>query len=92
MARTYPSPHAAAYLNSRASEQSSACRSTLVASKEVVLCVSPNGRSYVVDRHRTSLLAGLTTAKVIAQDGRESRCRDAPTRTFVDAAWARWGR
>ncbi|MER5360123.1 hypothetical protein [Streptomyces sp. NPDC002785] len=39
--------------------------------KEVVLCVSPNGRSYVVDWHRTSLLAGLTTARVIAQDGRE---------------------
>lgn len=39
--------------------------------KEVVVCVSPNGRSYVVDWHRTSLLAGLTTAKVIAQDGRE---------------------
>ncbi|WP_328434823.1 hypothetical protein [Streptomyces sp. NBC_00425] len=34
--------------------------------KEVVLCVSLNGRSWVVDWHRTSLLSGLVTAKVIA--------------------------
>ncbi|WP_427924711.1 hypothetical protein [Streptomyces sp. cg40] len=39
--------------------------------KEVVLLVSPNGRSYVVDWARTSLLAGVTTARVIAPDGRE---------------------
>ncbi|MEV7891554.1 hypothetical protein ACWD3I_47895 [Streptomyces sp. NPDC002817] len=37
----------------------------------VVLYSNPNGRSYVVDRHRTSLLASHATAKVIAQDGRE---------------------
>ncbi|MGX9889419.1 hypothetical protein [Streptomyces sp. NPDC002276] len=39
--------------------------------KEVVLLVSPNGRSYVVDWARTSLLAGVTEARVIAPDGRE---------------------
>ena len=39
--------------------------------REVVLQVGPNGRSFVVDWHRTNLLAGVTTAKVIAPDGRE---------------------
>ncbi|MES5823753.1 hypothetical protein [Streptomyces sp. RG80] len=39
--------------------------------KEVVLCVSPDGRSYAVDWQRTGLLAGLATAKVIGRDGRE---------------------
>ncbi|WP_406463941.1 hypothetical protein OH768_49925 [Streptomyces sp. NBC_01622] len=39
--------------------------------KEVVLAVSPNGRSYVVDWARTNLLAGVTAARVIAPDGRE---------------------
>ncbi|MFJ6894397.1 hypothetical protein [Streptomyces hokutonensis] len=39
--------------------------------KEVVLAVSPNGRSYVVDWTRTNLLAGVTEARVIAPDGRE---------------------
>ncbi|WP_026178444.1 hypothetical protein [Streptomyces hokutonensis] len=39
--------------------------------KEVVLAVSPNGRSYVVDWARTNLLAGVTEARVIAPDGRE---------------------
>ncbi|XUL85922.1 hypothetical protein ACQ86D_03780 [Streptomyces galilaeus] len=39
--------------------------------KEVVLAVSANGRSYVVDWARTNLLAGVTEARVIAPDGRE---------------------
>ncbi|MDV9171423.1 hypothetical protein R6V09_14990 [Streptomyces sp. W16] len=39
--------------------------------KEVVLVVSPNGRSYVVDWARTNLLAGVTAAGVIAPDGTE---------------------
>ncbi|SEC53609.1 hypothetical protein SAMN05216489_00981 [Streptomyces sp. 3213] len=39
--------------------------------KEVVLAVSPNGRSYVVDWARTNLLTGVTEARVIAPDGRE---------------------
>ncbi|MEU1180948.1 hypothetical protein ABZ464_25540 [Streptomyces sp. NPDC005820] len=39
--------------------------------REVVLRVSPNGRSYDVDWTRTNLLAGVTTAEVIAPDGRE---------------------
>ncbi|WP_318210222.1 MULTISPECIES: hypothetical protein [unclassified Streptomyces] len=38
--------------------------------RDVVLRVSPNGRSQVVDWARTSLLAGVTTAQVIAPDGR----------------------
>ncbi|GGO59242.1 hypothetical protein [Streptomyces lasiicapitis] len=39
--------------------------------REAVLSVSPNGRSFVVDWDRTNLLAGVGTAKVIAPDGRE---------------------
>ncbi|MEV0740134.1 hypothetical protein AB0I51_30320 [Streptomyces sp. NPDC050549] len=39
--------------------------------REVVLAVSPNGRSYVVDWARTNLLAGVTTARAVAPDGRE---------------------
>ncbi|MFB7588821.1 hypothetical protein [Streptomyces sp. NPDC056169] len=39
--------------------------------REVVLYVSPNGTSYVVDWARTNLLAGTAAAKVIAPDGRE---------------------
>ncbi|MEI5097851.1 hypothetical protein RB200_03265 [Streptomyces sp. PmtG] len=38
---------------------------------ELVLSVSPNGRSAAVDWNRTNLLAGVTTARVIAPDGRE---------------------
>ena len=37
--------------------------------RDVVLRVSPNGRSQVVDWARTNLLAGVTTAQVIAPDG-----------------------
>ncbi|WP_326770852.1 hypothetical protein OG978_45130 (plasmid) [Streptomyces sp. NBC_01591] len=54
----------------------------------LLLCVSPNGRSYVVDWHRTSLLAGLTTAKVIAQDGREF---PLPRRSDADLRRRRMG-
>ncbi|MFJ9678583.1 hypothetical protein ACIRP2_11050 [Streptomyces sp. NPDC101194] len=39
--------------------------------REAVLCVSPNGRSYEIDWSRTNLLAGVSTATVIAPDGRE---------------------
>ncbi|GAA2733008.1 hypothetical protein [Actinocorallia aurantiaca] len=39
--------------------------------KDVVLHVSPNGRSYVIDWARTNLLAGVTAATVIAPDGQE---------------------
>ncbi|WP_406065672.1 hypothetical protein OG462_39930 [Streptomyces sp. NBC_01077] len=38
--------------------------------RDVVLRVSPDGRSQVVDWARTNLLAGVTTAQVIAPDGR----------------------
>ncbi|MFF5303774.1 hypothetical protein ACFY5F_30900 [Streptomyces sp. NPDC013161] len=51
--------------------------------KEVVLVVSPNGVSYDVDWARTSLLAGITAAKVITPDGRELPLRDRP-----DTIWA----
>ncbi|NEA97708.1 hypothetical protein [Streptomyces sp. SID13726] len=51
--------------------------------REVVLCVSPNGREYVVDWARTNLLAGVTTATVVAQDGREFTL---PSRS--DALWS----
>ncbi|MFJ2931315.1 hypothetical protein ACIO8G_00945 [Streptomyces sp. NPDC087219] len=37
--------------------------------RDVVLRVSPNGRSLVVDWARTNLLAGVTTAQVVAPDG-----------------------
>ncbi|MFF3842682.1 hypothetical protein [Streptomyces sp. NPDC001930] len=37
--------------------------------RDVVLRVSPNGRSQVVDWARTNLLAGVTTAQIIAPDG-----------------------
>jgi hypothetical protein len=50
--------------------------------KEVVLSVSPNGRSYDVDWSRTNLLAGVTTATVIAPDGREF-----PLPRRSDALW-----
>ncbi|KQX46148.1 MULTISPECIES: hypothetical protein [unclassified Streptomyces] len=39
--------------------------------RDVVLRVSPNGRSYDVDWPRTNLLAGVTPAKVVTPDGRE---------------------
>ncbi|MFE4335681.1 hypothetical protein ACFRQM_41740 [Streptomyces sp. NPDC056831] len=39
--------------------------------REVVLHVSPNGMSYVIDWARTNLLAGVTAARVIAPDGQE---------------------
>ncbi|MEU9335477.1 hypothetical protein AB0D49_20235 [Streptomyces sp. NPDC048290] len=51
--------------------------------KEVVLTVAPNGRSYVVDWERTQLLAGTTTAKVVAPDGREYPLTGRP-----DLVWA----
>ncbi|MFE6817306.1 hypothetical protein [Streptomyces sp. NPDC057677] len=38
--------------------------------RDVVLRVGPNGRSQVVDWARTNLLAGVTTAQVVAPDGR----------------------
>ncbi|MFJ6569950.1 hypothetical protein ACIQNU_21265 [Streptomyces sp. NPDC091292] len=38
---------------------------------EVVLHVSPRGRSFAVDWSRTNLLAGVTPAKVISPDGEE---------------------
>ncbi|MEU6354637.1 hypothetical protein ABZ896_35875 [Streptomyces sp. NPDC047072] len=50
--------------------------------REAVLQVSPNGRSYDVDWTRTNLLAGVTTATVIAPDAREVRL---PPRS--DALW-----
>ncbi|WP_043662487.1 hypothetical protein [Streptomyces xylophagus] len=51
--------------------------------KEVVLTVSPNGLSYVVDWARTNLLAGVSTATVIAPDGREIPVTGRP-----DIIWA----
>ncbi|WP_405975858.1 hypothetical protein OG496_50980 [Streptomyces sp. NBC_00988] len=51
--------------------------------KEVVLTVSPDGLSYDVDWARTSLLAGITAAKVITPDGRELPLRERP-----DTVWA----
>ncbi|WP_416955295.1 hypothetical protein [Streptomyces sp. Agncl-13] len=51
--------------------------------KEVVLTVSPNGVSYDVDWGRTSLLAGITAAKVITPDGRELLLTERP-----DTVWA----
>ncbi|MDV9187410.1 hypothetical protein R6L23_04110 [Streptomyces sp. SR27] len=39
--------------------------------RDVVLRVSPNGRSYDVDWPRTNLLAGVTPARVVTPDGRE---------------------
>ncbi|MFF0011720.1 hypothetical protein [Streptomyces sp. NPDC005374] len=50
--------------------------------KELVLQVGPNGRSFVVDWNRTNLLAGVGTAKVIAPDGREF-----PLPARSDALW-----
>jgi hypothetical protein len=47
-----------------------------------VLRVSPNGRSYVVDWIRTNLIAGITTARVMAPDGREF-----PLPARSDALW-----
>lgn len=38
--------------------------------RDVVLTVSPNGRSYDVDWNRTHLLAGVTAATVITPEGR----------------------
>ncbi|WP_346179263.1 hypothetical protein [Streptomyces cuspidosporus] len=46
--------------------------------KEVVLCVSPNGRSYVIDWARTNLFAGVTAATVIAPDRQELPVTDRP--------------
>lgn len=51
--------------------------------KEVVLCADPTGRSYVIDWARTNLLAGTTTAKVIAPDGQEFPLTGRP-----DVIWA----
>ncbi|MEV4969817.1 hypothetical protein [Streptomyces scopuliridis] len=51
--------------------------------REVVLYVSPNGRSYVIDWARTNLLTGTTVAKVIAPDGRELPVQGRP-----DVIWA----
>jgi hypothetical protein len=51
--------------------------------KEVVLSVSPNGVSYDVDWSRTSLLAGITEAKVITPDGHELPLTGRP-----DTIWA----
>lgn len=51
--------------------------------KEVVLVVGPNGRSYDVDWARSSLLAGVTAATVIAPDGRELPVTDRP-----ETVWA----
>ncbi|MGW4234225.1 hypothetical protein ACWEF9_34010 [Streptomyces sp. NPDC004980] len=45
--------------------------SVLHRTKEVVLSVSPDGRSYVIDWARTNLLAGVTAATVITPDGQE---------------------
>lgn len=50
--------------------------------RDVVLSVSPNGRSYDIDWSRTNLLAGVTTATVIAPDGRE-----IPVPRRSDALW-----
>lgn len=47
-----------------------------------MLRVSPNGRSYVVDWIRTNLIAGITTARVMAPDGREF-----PLPARSDALW-----
>ena len=51
--------------------------------KEVVLIVSPNGISYDVDWARSSLLAGVTPATVIAPDGQELPLSGRP-----DIIWA----
>ncbi|MFE4537631.1 hypothetical protein ACFRKB_21500 [Streptomyces scopuliridis] len=51
--------------------------------RDVILYASPNGRSYVIDWARTNLLAGTTTAKVIAPDGQELPVRGRP-----DVIWA----
>jgi len=51
--------------------------------KEVVLVVGPNGGSYDVDWARSSLLAGVTAATVIAPDGEEIPVTGRP-----DLIWA----
>ncbi|MET7486145.1 hypothetical protein [Streptomyces sp. NPDC005538] len=51
--------------------------------KEVVLVVSPNGVSYVVDWARTNLLAGVTEAAVITPDAQELPLTGRP-----DLIWA----
>jgi hypothetical protein len=51
--------------------------------KEIVLMVSPNGVSYDVDWARSSLLAGVTEATVIAPDGEEIPLTGRP-----DLIWA----
>ncbi|MFI9741182.1 hypothetical protein [Streptomyces sp. NPDC052494] len=51
--------------------------------RDVVLYVSPNGTSYVVDWARTNLLAGTAMAKVITPDGLELPLAGRP-----DAIWA----
>ncbi|MFD4558496.1 hypothetical protein ACFWP5_29990 [Streptomyces sp. NPDC058469] len=51
--------------------------------KEVVLTVTPNGISYDVDWARSSLLAGVTAATVIAPDGQELSLTGRP-----DIIWA----
>jgi hypothetical protein len=51
--------------------------------KEIVLVVSPNGVSYDVDWARSSLLAGVTAATVIAPDGEEIPVTGRP-----DLIWA----
>ncbi|MFJ2270681.1 hypothetical protein ACIO8F_11095 [Streptomyces sp. NPDC087228] len=51
--------------------------------REVVLSVSPSGRSYVIDWARTNLLAGVTAATVIAPDGQELPVTGCP-----DVIWS----
>ncbi|MFD0152975.1 hypothetical protein ACFVID_26755 [Streptomyces sp. NPDC127132] len=51
--------------------------------RDVVLYVSPNGTSYVVDWARTNLLAGTAMAEVITPDGLELPLAGRP-----DAIWA----
>lgn len=51
--------------------------------REVVLVVSPNGISYDIDWARSSLLAGVTAATVIAPDGQELPVTERP-----DIIWA----
>lgn len=51
--------------------------------KEVVLIASPNGVSYDVDWGRSSLLAGVTPATVVAPDG-----QGIPLSGRPDTIWA----
>ncbi|MEW1690585.1 hypothetical protein ACIQOF_08255 [Streptomyces sp. NPDC091265] len=51
--------------------------------RDVVLHAHPDGGSFVIDWARTSLLAGTTTARVIAPDGRELPLSGSP-----DVIWS----